>query len=164
MEIGRWNRYLDDLPSLFEEDTNYVPNPEAPLVYHLFGTDEEINSLVLTEDDYLDFLVKISAEMDRIPNYIRGAMANSALMFVGYSLYDWEFRVILRGLVTTMSQRRRFKHVAVQMEFDEAGNADQTAVQSFLQQYFQDAEINVFWGSAQQFIAELREEWKATNR
>ncbi len=163
-EICRWNRDLEDLPSLFEEDPNYVPTPEAPLVYHLFGTDEEINSLVLTEDDYLDFLVKISAEMDRIPNYIRGAMANSALMFVGYSLYDWEFRVILRGLVTTMSQRRRFKHVAVQMEFDEAGNADQTAVQSFLQQYFQDAEINVFWGSAQQFIAELREEWKATNR
>jgi len=27
----------------------------VPLVYHLFGSDEEINSLVLSEDDYMDF-------------------------------------------------------------------------------------------------------------
>ncbi len=163
-ELCRWNRDLDGLPSLFEQDPNYVPAPEAPMVYHLFGSDEEVNSLVLTEDDYLDFLVRVSAEMDRIPNYIRGALANSTLMFVGYSLYDWEFRVIMRGLVATLDQRRRFKHVAVQLEFDEAGNADIAAVQTFLQQYFQDAEINVFWGSTQQFVAELGIEWEAAKR
>ena len=162
-EICRWNRDLEYLPSLFEDDPDYIPTPEAPLVYHLFGNDEEVNSLVLTEDNYLDFLVKVSAETDRMPNYIRGAMASSSLMFIGYNLYDWEFRVVLRGLVATLNQRRRFKHVAVQMEFDEAGEADPAAVQNFLQQYFQDAEINVFWGNAQQFIAELREQWETAN-
>jgi hypothetical protein len=160
-ELCRWNRDLDGLPSIFEQDPNYAPTPEAPLVYHLFGTDEEPCSLVLTEDNHLDFIVRVSAEMDRVPNYIRGAMANSTLMFVGYSLYDLEFRVIMRSLVATMDQRRRFKHVAVQMEIDPAGTADTSAVQAFLQQYFQDAEINVFWGTAQQFIAELRAEWES---
>lgn len=159
-ELCRWNRNLDNLPSHFEDDPNYVPTPEAPLVYHLFGTDEEPDSLVLTEDNYLDYLVRVSAELDRIPAYIRGAMANSSLLFVGYSLTDWEFRVIMRGLVSTVDQRRRFKHVAVQLEFEDAATADTTAVQSFLQQYFQDAEINVFWGTTQQFVAELRAEWE----
>jgi len=167
-EICRWSEELDWLPSRFAEDDEsgevYEPTPEAPLVYHLFGSDEEVNSLVLTEDDYMSFLVRVVAERDRIPNTIREALSSSTLMFVGYSLYDWEFRVLMHGLVASLNQRLRFKHVAVQLEFDEAGMADTAAVQTFLQQYFQDADINVFWGSTTQFIAELREHWEAKSR
>ena len=119
---------------------------------------------MLTADHYLDFLVKVSAEMERIPTYIRGALANSTLLFIGYSLYDWEFRVILRGLVATLNQRRRFKHVAVQLDHASGDVEDIEAVQHFLRQYFQDAEINVFWGSTRQFTAELRERWEAMQR
>ncbi len=160
-EICRWHRDLDWLPSIFEDDPNYVPKPEAPLVYHLFGHEEVPESLVLTADHYLDFLVKVSAEMERIPTYLRGALANSTLLFIGYSLYDWEFRVILRGLVATLNQRRRFKHVAVQLDRANGDAESIDAVQHFLRQYFQDAEINVFWGTTRQFTAELRERWEA---
>ena len=160
-EICPWHRDLDWLSSRFEDDPNYVPTPDAPLVYHLFGHDEVPESLVLTADHYLDFLVKISAEMERIPTYIRGALANSTLLFIGYSLYDWEFRVILRGLVATLNQRRRFKHVAVQLDKTSGDAKSVDAVQHFLRQYFQDAEINVFWGTTRQFTAELRERWEA---
>ncbi|MEE8384292.1 MAG: CHAT domain-containing protein, partial [Dehalococcoidia bacterium] len=136
-EICRWSEQLDWLPSRFEEDDEagevYEPTPETPLVYHLFGSDEEVNSLVLTEDDYMRFLVRVVAERDRIPNTIREALSSSTLMFVGYSLYDWEFRVLMHGLVASLNQRLRFKHVAVQLEFDEAGMADTAAVQTFLQ-------------------------------
>jgi hypothetical protein len=163
-EISRWSEHLDWLPSQLGEEADYEPSPEAPLVYHLFGSDEEMDSLVLTEDHYLNFLVRISAERDRIPNVIRGALSSSMLMFVGYSLYDWEFRAVMHGLVASMDQRRRFKHVAVQLSFEDAGEADTTAVQTFLQQYFQDADINVFWGTTVQFIAELREHWEVTCR
>lgn len=163
-EICPWHRDLDWLPSLFRDDPNYVPTPDTPLVYHLFGHDKVPESLVLTADHYLDFLVKVSAEMERIPTYIRGALANSTLLFIGYSLYDWEFRVILRGLVATLNQRRRFKHVAVQLDHASGDVEDIEAVQHFLRQYFQDAEINVFWGSTRQFTAELRERWEAMQR
>ncbi|MCX7682751.1 MAG: CHAT domain-containing protein [Anaerolineae bacterium] len=162
-EVCRWNDALSEVPSIFEKQPDYVPTPESPLVYHLFGSDEDVNSLVLTEDDCLDFLVRISAEMDRIPSCIWAALANSSLVFLGYALSDWAFRVILRGLVATREQRRKFKHVAVQLELD-GSSADTAAVRDFLQHYFQDAEINVFWGSVQQFVAELREYWEELNR
>lgn len=148
-ELCRWNENLDGLPSLFEQHPDYRPAPEAPIVYHLFGGDQEAASLVLTEDSYLDFLVRLSAEPERIPPSIWAALANSALLFAGYSLYDWEFRAIMRGLVATRDQRRSFKHVAVQLEVGSADEAHIEAVQAFLQQYFQNAEINVFWGSVQ---------------
>jgi len=160
-EICHWSEHLDWLPSRFDEDDAYEPTPDEPLVYQLFGNDEEVNSLVLAEDDYLAFLVRVAAERDRIPNTIREALSSSTLMFVGYSLYDWEFRALMHGLVASLNQRLRFKHVAVQLEFEEAGEADTTAIQTFLHQYFQDADINVFWGSPAQFAAELREHWKA---
>ena len=160
-EICPWNEYLDGMPSLFEDDPDYEPTKEAPLVYHLFGNDQQVDSLVLTEDNYLDFLVQTAAAPERIPPHIWAALTNSSLMFIGYSLNDWEFRVVMRGLVATRQQRRRFKHVAVQLELDDMEATDTEAVQSFLQDYFQDAEINVYWGSLQQFVAELREQWEA---
>jgi len=163
-EICRWNESLDGLPSLFEQRPDYEPTVEAPLVYHLFGNDLEASSLVLTEDSYLDFLVQISAEQERIPPTIWAALANSTLMFMGYSLNDWEFRIIMRGLVATREQRRNFKHVAVQLDLGDVDKDRVEAVQSFLQQYFQGAEINVYWGSMQQFVAELREQWEAANK
>jgi hypothetical protein len=163
-EICPWHRDLDWLPSLFKDDPDFVPSPERPLVYHLFGNDEVVDSLVLTEDQYLDFLVQTAAEMDRVPAFVRGALASSTLLFLGYSLYDWEFRVILRGLVATMNQRHRFKHVAVQLDLEEDEGENIEAVQHFLSQYFQDAEINVFWGETTQFLAELRERWEGMRR
>ncbi|MBN2002674.1 MAG: CHAT domain-containing protein [Anaerolineae bacterium] len=156
-ELCRWHMAMDDLPSRFDEATAYHPTPEAPMVYHLLGADHELASLVLAEDHYLDFLIKISAERDRIPDYLRGALASSALMFVGFSLADWEFRVIMRGLVAPITQRLKIKHVAVQVEQVEETRAE--TVRAFLEAYFEDADINVYWGSPAQFIAELREQW-----
>jgi hypothetical protein len=163
-ELCRWNERLNGLPSIFEQRPDYVPTPEEPLIYHFFGTDEEIDSVVLTEDNYFDWLVKVSADPERVPPVVRAAMNNTSLMFLGYSMHDIEFRVIMRGLVATGDQRRSFKHVAVQLDVDDVSVENIDSVQTFLQQYFQDAEINVFWGSVEQFIAELKEQWENANR
>ncbi len=160
-EICRWNEFLDDLPSLFEHDPDYEPTPDCPLVYHLFGSDEEVSSLLVTEDHYLDYLVRVSAQMERLPNRIWSALTNSSLLFIGYGLDDWEFRVILRGLVATRDRRRKLKHVGVQLEMEGASAQDTEAVQTFLQQYFQEADINIYWGTPAQFVAELREQMES---
>ncbi len=163
-ELCRWNERLDGLPSIFEERPDYVPTSEEPLIYHFFGTDEEVDSVVLTEDNYFDWLVKVSAEPERVPPVIQAAMTNTSLMFLGYSMHDIEFRVIMRGLVATRGQRRNFKHVAVQLDVEDVKVENIDSVQTFLQQYFQDAEINVYWGSLEQFIAELKEQWENASR
>ena len=158
--LCRWSEQLDWLDSPLSGQEDELPAPDRPLVYHFLGSDEEVDSLVLTEDHFFTFLVRICADRDRIPYIIRDALSSTSLMFVGYSLYDWEFRVLMHGLVNNLSRRRRFKHVAAQLEPAERGTTDTTAVQTFLQQYFQDADINVYWGSPAQFVAELREHWE----
>ena len=43
----------------------FKPSPQTPVVYHLHGHRSVIDSLVLTEDDYLDYLVNMSAAFGR---------------------------------------------------------------------------------------------------
>ncbi len=163
-EICRWNDALEGLPSIFDDDPNYTPTPERPLVYHLFGNEEEVASIVLTEDAHMEFTTNIAADMKRIHPCIWAALANSSLMFLGYRQTDWGFRVLLRGLIAPQQQRRRFKHVGVQLEPDDVLDDDLPAVHEFMRSYFGGNEINVYVGTILQFIAELREYWEAANR
>ncbi len=163
-EMCRWNDDLEDVPSIFDEDPNYIPTPEKPLVYHLFGNEQEISSLVLTEDAHYTFMVNIAANLQRIHPVIRAALANSSLLFLGYRLNDLSFRVLMRGIFAPMQQRRKFKHVGVQLEPDDVSEENLSAVHDFMQDYFQRHEVNVYTGTVLQFIAELREYWEAAKR
>lgn len=57
-EICRWNQLVESQTSVF--DGHYEPTANEPLVYHLYGFDTIPESLVLTEDDHLQFLVALS--------------------------------------------------------------------------------------------------------
>ena len=41
---------------------------------------------MLTEDDYLDFLVAVSRDEELLPHQIQRALAGTSLLFVGYRL------------------------------------------------------------------------------
>jgi hypothetical protein len=158
-EVCRWNDDLDDLESPLSD--GYVPTPEQPVVYHFFGSDEYEDSLILSEDDYFKFLVRTSANTDRIPNAVEKVFSTTSLMFVGYSLNDWEFRTLMHSLIANRDVRRRFNHVAVQLEMaDVSPGANLAEVQAFLRKYFEHSAIDVYWGTTTQFIAELREQWE----
>lgn len=57
----RWNESID------KGATPKSPTVASPWVFHLHGADEEPQSMVLTEDDYVDFLVRCQ----RDPKYFR---------------------------------------------------------------------------------------------
>ena len=83
---------------------------DSPLVFHLHGSNEVPASLVVTEDDYLDFLMNIGRKRDNlVPPDIQGAITGSSLLFIGYGLRDWNLRVLLRALVSKlMKSQQRF--------------------------------------------------------
>jgi SIR2-like domain len=74
-EICRWN----SSPSLRSEpvvlDPAFVPTPANPVVFHLHGHLGLPESIVLTEDDYLDFLVAVSRNENLLPHQIQKALA-----------------------------------------------------------------------------------------
>jgi SIR2-like domain len=151
-EFCAWNEQF----SVADPDRDALaPTPEAPVVYHLHGRLDDPESLVLTEDDYLDFLVSVS-RADLLPPRIQRALSDTSLLFVGYRLADWNFRVLHRGIVAAIAPSRRRLSITVQVPpADESSDA----VQQYLDSYFQNMNVRVFWGTAAEFAAELNRRW-----
>jgi len=57
------------------------------------GLNERIDSVVLTEGDYIRFLTQDTFRS--IPIFIQERLRYSRLLYLGYSLQDWNFRVLL---------------------------------------------------------------------
>ena len=106
--------------SVFDRDHGYRPAEASPLIYHLFGHHARPRSLVLTEDDYFDFLIGVTRDKDLVPVGVRRAFADSSLMFLGFRLDEWDFRVLFRSIINQEGDRRsEHTHVAVQIDPEE---------------------------------------------
>jgi hypothetical protein len=159
-ELLPWNKYVREQDSVFGPDSVFEPTANEPVVFHLHGHNEVPESLVLAEGDYLDFLVNVSREQERIPARIQRAMASSSLLFIGYSLADWSFRVIFRGILQTTEASLRRISVTVQLPPGEAESLEQQKKQAYLDDYFQSKQMRVYWGTAREFAADLRANWE----
>jgi len=156
-----WNERVEALPSLYDPGSTYRPDPQHPLVYHLFGRLDERDSVVLTEDDYFDFLIGVTGNKALIPAVVRRALADTALLFLGFRLDEWDFRVLFRSLMSQegRGRRSRYAHVAVQINPEEGRIENPERARRYLESYFQGADISIYWGSVEDFMRELQRRW-----
>jgi hypothetical protein len=161
-EICRWTR------GLLKRRTSYLvdnePNVANPVVFHIHGLLSEPETMVLTEDDYLDFTVNSrrgttsNAAQLVLPPRIDELLTQTSMLFIGYGLKDWNLRVLLRALVENVDRSEEVMGVSVQLEpDDEQVEPDrlEEAVQ-YLEKYFAKPSLRVFWGKADEFLKELK--------
>jgi hypothetical protein len=79
--------------------------PQAPLLYHLFGRAVEPASLVLSENDVLDFLIAIVAENPPLPNSLLRELKKpgQSFLFVGFGIRHWHLRVLLKVILRSLA-------------------------------------------------------------
>jgi hypothetical protein len=161
-ETVNWQGKVNPDASHPQYELKPLPSREEPVVLHLFGTDDDPLSMVLTEDDYLDYLARISRDHEYLlPTSVQRALASTSLLFLGYRLEDLGLKVILRGLLPNLDLERWGKlHVSVQIESSVVDQPKQEEVTRYFQKYFSKSKIDVYWGSAQQFVAELHAQWQ----
>ena len=159
----RWRYDSAPLPA----DAQAIPTPSAqtPLVFHAFGAfaKDADDGLVLTEDDYFDSLIRATAEQ-LLPPPVESALVDNSLLFLGFRLTDWHFRVLFRLMMSLPGRKRlaQYSHVAVQLDPDMQGMSDVEAAKDFLARYFgKEANIEIYWGSAEEFLAALHRELQA---
>ena len=163
--LTRWRH--QKIPRSADEDAITVPSTAAPLVYHVFGAfgPDTDAGLVLTEDDYFDYMITTSAAK-LMPPEVESALVDNSLLFLGFRLTDWHFRVLFR-LMMSLPGRERLKqycHVAVQLDPDMQTMADVEGAKAYLAAYFgKEANIDIFWGSSEEFLTALRDELAATD-
>jgi hypothetical protein len=158
-DFSRWNKFCQDSePSIFASD--YRPTVANPTVFHLHGHAEVAESLVLTDDDYLDFLVSISKDEKLIPHHIEKALTGTSLMLMGYRLDDWNFRVLFRSIVSYLEKSLIKTHVCVQLEPADTSIEQRTRARKYFNRYFDRHDVRVYWGTCQDFAVELKKRWK----
>jgi hypothetical protein len=82
-----------------------------------------------------------------------------SFLFLGYNLDDWEFRIILQGLLKPIAQIGGTKlHVGVQLDIDQNPNFDK--VVDYFRRYLGRFNIEIYWGTPQQFVTELHTRWQ----
>jgi hypothetical protein len=156
-EVCRWNRDIRRLPSVLD-DPQYEPSVERPLVFHLHGQTELTRSIVLTEDDYIDFLMEMK---QAIPPRIERAFSDASILFLGYRLADVNFRLLFRTMIGYMERGNAYGHVSVQLLPGDIPKERREKALRYLNNYYEKLSIHVYWGSCEKFTCELRNRWEA---
>ena len=131
------------------------PSPDAPVVYYPYGHMDSEETWLLTEDDIVDYLIRTSKS--DFPSLVRTKLTMSTLMFLGFPLGDWRFRILFR-MIWNQGGAEKFKrnlHVAVQVNPDATSMSDAVRAKKYLEMYFKEAKIHIFWGTATDFLKEL---------
>jgi len=76
------------------------PAPESPLVYKMHGDIDKAESIVITDEDYITFIQRMSENdaFHPIPETVRFCMQKWSILFIGYSLRDYNLRLLFRTL------------------------------------------------------------------
>jgi hypothetical protein len=98
---------------------------EKPIIYKIHGsftdTDgetayKEDSTLVLTEEDYIQFLSVVGRQDLGVPTLVKEKLIKSTILFLGYSLQDWDFRTIFKTLIEPLPEKQRPRSFAIQKD------------------------------------------------
>ncbi len=159
--FANWRKTKDNHPA--EPAYDGTPSPEEPVVYYAFGFVAKGDTMVLAEDDYVDYLIA-AADYKLIPRVVRGTLVKSSLLFLGFTLDDWAFRVLYRLIMALdgSAQLTDYAHVGVQIDPAEHSLADVEGARQYLQEYFGSGgdtpPISIYWGSSIDFLNDLKEQ------
>ena len=113
--------------------------------------------MVLTEDDYLDFLINVGDDRRLLPHPIEKAFVQTSLLFLGYRLADANFRVVFRSLVNYLQRNFTRAHVSVQLAPDGLSDEQRDKALAYLDSYFKELKIRVYWGTCEEFAEDPTE-------
>lgn len=118
------HRYPDGRVVTIERPNEYteLDLDERPAILKLHGAidrvEEARDSYVITEDSYIDYLVGGNVDA-QIPFLLMERMVESHFLFLGYSMHDWNLRVILTRIWD--AEHLNLKSWAVQLAPANAG-------------------------------------------
>jgi hypothetical protein len=157
-EHYRWSEDMMPISDSPLADKAFRPDAGSPVVYHLYGysgRDYE-DSLILSEDDYLSFVVGVTNEQTTLPPPVWMSLTKNSLMFLGFEWDDLGFRAMLQAILPRVQHGvgKVSPNVSVQLN----PGADNAMIE-YVRGYFSKMNFSVYLGTPAEFTAELKERW-----
>jgi len=99
-DAGKQPRVAVYTPRL-EETTDYrKPTAQSPIVFKIHGDISRPETVVITDEDYIDFVLRMSNKepYDPLPRRLKVYLTDWTTLFVGYSLLDYNLRLLFKTL------------------------------------------------------------------
>ena len=76
------------------------PTAQRPFIFKIHGDIDQPESIVITDEDYIDFVLRMSDknEFHPVPEIFRYNFKRWSTLFVGYSLLDYNLRLLFKTL------------------------------------------------------------------
>lgn len=166
-DFCRWSEDLVDYASeyeinskLYDKDADFYHKIWSgnPLVFHLYGDIKYPSSMVLTKEDYDNFVIFLNKKEfsnSAVPLPIRRLINSKELLLIGYAIDEpmpLDLSVIFQTVITSGRDRRK-KGIIV------SGNTNirDEVVKKYLEDYTnQILNLDVYWGDSFSFLKELR--------
>jgi len=136
-----------------------LADSKDPIIYKIHGSfsdnglltdSQSSNRLILTEEDYIQFLSIVGQQGAGVPLKINEKMKHATILFLGYSLQDWDFRTIYKTLIEPLPKSQRPKSFAIQKDPPD-----------FWVRYWdsENKKVTILDVDLYQFASELEEAW-----
>ena len=121
---------------------------ERPIVYKIHGSlGEQSGELIVSEEDYIGFLDTLGRDRKAsVPTLIQDLVVQSRLLFLGYSLEDWDFRTLWKGLVEPVPEEKKQTSFAIQKD-----------PSRFWERFWERKQVRIYNVDLYEFVDELRE-------
>ncbi|MFI6299000.1 SIR2 family NAD-dependent protein deacylase [Nonomuraea sp. NPDC050790] len=162
-DLCQWfSRDPEDWTASPFRSARYAPTAKRPLVFHLHGHHSLPQSLVLTDDDYIDFGARLAdgtqnttlnrgSGVQVLPREVRRMLRTMPILFLGYSLSDWNLLVLFRTLTRDLSHSQMREHISVQMLRPQLTETER----EYTNRYFEAQKIRVLWETPESLIQRL---------
>jgi hypothetical protein len=97
---GRQPRVAVYTPKLEATTDHRDPMAESPIVFKIHGDISRPETIVITDEDYIQFVLRMSNKdpYDPVPLTLKYYLTGWTTLFVGYSLLDYNLRLLFKTL------------------------------------------------------------------
>jgi len=87
-------------PKEYSETLDHEPQPNRPVILKIHGSVEAPESIVVTDEDYIQFVLRMSEKehSNPVPMTFLYHLKRWPTLFVGYSLMDYNLRLLFKTL------------------------------------------------------------------
>jgi hypothetical protein len=162
-QICFWSGVISSAEPEHQTDPNFIPTITHPLVYHLYGLEDYPQTLVQSEDDYINFIMSMVEDTDTlnpvVPLTLRRALGESNLILLGYRLQDWDFRILFRFILKFRRDEFSPRGMVIQLRQDDKKVENVEKSLEYLSHYFDRKKFDIEWSNTEGFIQKLWNDW-----
>jgi hypothetical protein len=99
-KAGKLPRVAGYTPSLEATTDHRNPTAKSPIVFKIHGDIARPETVVITDEDYIQFVLRMSSKepFDPVPLSLKFYLTDWTTLFVGYSLLDYNLRLLFKTL------------------------------------------------------------------